>query len=174
MRNYKNYLLKVPKNVQVLCKKDVIIFKGRYGVNFVNFYPFKVSVLENKLVIKNILSTNFVYCQTFISLLQQSIRGASVGYKMQLELRGIGFRCSVIKNKLELKLGFSQPIYLEIPTFLTARCIKSRKIVLKGASKQRLSEFAHLLQNLKFPESFKGKGIFFKDQKILRKQGKKV
>lgn len=170
-----NYFLRLPKGIQVFFWASKIMFKGRYGITSIRVSPFTVIESRDKLIIKGISRANFVYCQTFISLLQRAIRGAAVGYKMKLELRGLGFRCNVAKNILELKLGFSHIIRRKIPTFLAASCcIKGRKIVLKGASMHKLSEFAHLVQNFKFPESFKGKGIFFKNQKVLRKQGKKV
>jgi len=168
------YVIKIPDNIEIYVEDQKIYFKGYYGTEFLNFSPFKLQILKNELKILNINSKTLILCQTFITLIQQSIKGVLVGYKKQLQLVGVGFRCKIINDKLELKLGFSHLIYEKIPDNLKIECVKSNKIVVKGTNKQQVNEFASFLQSLKFPEPYKGKGIFFKNQKIIRKQGKKV
>lgn len=102
------------------------------------------------------------------------MRGVISGYKKQLKFVGIGFKCKKVNDQLELKLGFSHLIYQKIPSSILVNCPKPNIIVIKGTNKQKISEFASFLQNFKFPEPYKGKGIFLKDQTILRKQGKKA
>lgn len=168
-----NYLIKIPKNIKIYCKNNNIYFQGKFGNESLNYLPLKIQILENNLEIQNIYKENLCFCQTFITLIQQSIRGVLSGYKKQLELKGIGFKCKIIHKKLELKLGFSHLIYKDIPEYLVIKCIKN-KIVIKGSNKQKINEFANLIQNLKIPDPYKGKGIFLKNKMILRKQGKKV
>lgn len=167
------HFIKIPNNVNIYCKNQKVYFEGTYGIESLYFSPFRIKIFSDKLIISNINSKNLNFCQTFITLIQQLIRGVISGYKNQLQLVGVGFRCKVVDNKLELKLGFSHLIYTNIPNNIKLECFKN-KIVIKGTSKQKINEFANFLQSLKFPEPYKGKGIFLKNQKILKKQGKKV
>lgn len=168
------YSVKIPKNINIYCNDNKIYFEGKFGTEVFDYSPFEIKIIENKLEIKNISNKNLEYCQTLITLIQQLIKGVLSGYKQQLKLIGIGFKCKVIENKLELKLGFSHLIYKEIPNFLKVSCIKSNIIVIKGTNPQKINEFISVLQHFKYPEPYKGKGIFLKNQKILRKQGKKT
>lgn len=167
------HVIKIPNDLEVYIKDCRIYFKGTCGLENLAFSPFKINIFNNQLVITNI-NNNLNLCQTFITLIQQSIKGVISGYKKQLNLVGVGFRCKIVDDKLELKLGFSHLIYKKIPCYVKLDCIKSNKIVVRGTNKQKVNEFASLLQSLKFPEPYKGKGIFLKNQKIIRKQGKKV
>jgi large subunit ribosomal protein L6 len=169
-----NYHIKIPSTISIELTTTHLFIKGAFGVEKLGYSPFRISICNNELVISNIDFNNSIQCQTFLSLIQQTFRGVLTGYKQQLQLTGIGYKCKIIENKLEFKLGFSHLIYKTIPFYLKVSCPKPNKIVIKGQNKQKIQEFSCLLQNLRFPEPYKGKGIFYKNQKILRKQGKKV
>jgi large subunit ribosomal protein L6 len=167
------YFIEIPSNINVYCENKKIYFKGDYGLEFLDYLPFKIQIFSNKLKISNINIKNLNFCQTFITLIQQLIRGVISGYKNKLKLVGVGFRCKIVDNKLELKLGFSHLVYKNIPNNIKLKCLKN-KIIIKGTSKQKVNEFANFLQNLKFPDPYKGKGIFIKRQNFFKKQGKKI
>ena len=169
-----SFCIKIPKNINIVIYTNQICIKGIFGEQYLDYSNLSFVVLNNDLFINNINSCSFNYLQTFISLIQQSFRGVLTGYKQQLILLGVGYRCRVIDKKLELKLGFSHFVNLTIPDFLKINCPKPNKINIIGSNKQKIGEFIYILQNLRFPEPYKGKGIFKKNQKIIRKQGKKV
>tara|TARA_B100000780_G_scaffold40657_1_gene25258 strand:+ start:5716 stop:6270 length:555 start_codon:yes stop_codon:yes gene_type:complete len=112
------------------------------------------------------------------SLLANKITGVSRGFTRKLQLVGVGYRAAVIDNKvLELKLGFSHDILLDIPqgisvTFPQKSSIKTL-IVLSGNDKDFLSKFAFKIRNFRPPEPYKGKGVTFVNESVRRKEGKK-
>lgn len=168
------FCIKIPKKIDISINVNQIFIKGTFGEQTINYSNLSFVISDNNLFISNTNSCSLDYFQTFISLIQQSFKGVLTGYKEQLILIGVGYRCRIVDNKLELKLGFSHLINLSIPDFLKINCPKPNKINIIGANKQKIGEFVYNLQNLRFPEPYKGKGIFKKNQKIIRKQGKKV
>lgn len=168
-----DYFIKIPKGVDISIDGYTICFNGKFGKEFLKTIPFKVIILEDKLKFSFSDLIHCVYAQTFIVLVQQKIRGVLIGFKSYLKLVGVGYRWQVVDNKLELKLGFSHPILLDIPSKLVVKC-KKLTMMLKSTDKQKLNEFVSVLQHLKYPDPYKGKGILVKNQKVLKKQGKKV
>ena len=174
----KKYFIKIPKNVQLLYNSTQFSAIGPLGKE--HFQIPKNSTLEfhlknDKLEIlelKGSLKTKKVN-QTVINLIQQIVKGVLTGYRTQLELKGIGYRAQLYQDKLELKLGFSHLILKSIPPFLKVVCPKPTLILIQGTNCQKINEFRSSLQTLRFPEHYKGKGLFYKNQTILRKQGKK-
>ncbi|MGN6670121.1 MAG: 50S ribosomal protein L6, partial [Candidatus Nucleicultricaceae bacterium] len=90
-----------------------------------------------------------------------------------LEINGVGYRAAIQGNKLQLNLGFSHDLDVEIPSDLTVKCDKPTQITISGADRQRVGQFAAVIRNYKKPEPYKGKGIKYQDEVILRKEGKK-
>jgi len=174
-----NYIIQFPENLKVYLKDSKIFFEGNLGIEYVSYSPFSIKIIEkNKLEISRISFNNFFYARTVINLINQAIRGVDSGYKFELKLIGLGYTCKLINDKIELKLGFSHLICKKIPSYLKVSCFNTKKrkqtIIVQGSNKQKVMEFISLLQNLKYPEPYKGKGIFLKHQKIVKKQGKKV
>jgi len=174
-----NYIIQFPENLKISLKNSKIFFEGNLGIESVSYYPLFIKIIDkNKLEISKISLNNLFYARTIINLINQAIRGVDSGYKFQLNLIGLGYTCKLIDDKIELKLGFSHLISKKIPSYLKVSCFNTKKrkqtIIVQGSNKQKVMEFISLLQNLKYPEPYKGKGIFLKHQKIIRKQGKKV
>ena len=175
-----NYFIQLPESLKkVFLKNSKIFFEGNLGMESVSYYPLSIKILDkNKLEISKISLKNLFYARTIINLINQAIRGVDSGYKFQLKLIGLGYTFKLIYDKIELKLGFSHLISKKIPSYLKVFCFNTKKrkqtIIVQGINKQKVMEFVSLLQNLKYPEPYKGKGIFLKHQKITRKQGKKV
>lgn len=109
----------------------------------------------------------------FRSLVQNMIDGVVKGFEKKLEVNGVGFKVAVAANKLVLNLGFSHPIERDIPKDLEVTVDKN-VISIAGADKQRVGQFAAEIRELKKPEPYKGKGIKYSDETILRKAGKVV
>jgi large subunit ribosomal protein L6 len=100
--------------------------------------------------------------------------GVSEGFKKELQITGIGYRAAVSGNTLTLNVGFSHPVNFEVENGLTVECPKPDQIVVSGIDKQRVGEFAANIRATRKPEPYKGKGIAYKGEHILRKEGKKA
>ncbi|MBU6447608.1 50S ribosomal protein L6 [Patescibacteria group bacterium] len=107
------------------------------------------------------------------SLLANAVNGVVSGYEKKLEINGVGFRGSVAGSKINLSLGFSHPVEVEVPKGLSAT-IEKNIITVSGIDKQQVGEFAANIRALKKPEPYKGKGIKYVDEVIRRKAGKVV
>ena len=97
--------------------------------------------------------------------------GVSEGYSKKLELTGVGFRMSLTGNDLKLGLGFSHEVVYKLPEGVTA-AIEQNTLTITGADKQQVGQVAAEIRALKKPEPYKGKGISYQGERILRKSGK--
>ncbi len=106
------------------------------------------------------------------ALLANMVHGVSVGFKKQLEIRGVGYRAALQGNIVNLSMGYSHPVDLEIPKGLTVSIPKNTDIIIEGADKQLVGEFAAQIRNVRRPEPYLGKGIRYVDEYVARKAGK--
>jgi large subunit ribosomal protein L6 len=109
----------------------------------------------------------------FRALIQNTIEGVTKGFEKKLEVNGVGFKVAVQGTKLVMALGFSHPVEVEIPKDLNVSVDKNI-ITINGTDKQRVGQFAAEIRELKKPEPYKGKGIKYVNEVILRKAGKVV
>ena len=106
------------------------------------------------------------------ALLANMITGVSTGFKKQLEIRGVGYRANLQGNVVNLSLGYSHPIELEIPAGLKVTIPKNTDVIIEGADKQVVGEFAAKIRGFRKPEPYLGKGIRYVDEYVPRKAGK--
>lgn len=106
------------------------------------------------------------------ALLANMINGVSVGFKKQLEIRGVGYRAALQGRVVNLSMGYSHPVNLEIPEGLTVTIPKNTDIIIEGADKQVVGEFAAKIRSVRKPEPYLGKGIRYVDEFVARKAGK--
>jgi len=109
----------------------------------------------------------------FRALIQNQVEGVTKGFEKKLEVIGVGFKVAVQGTKIVMALGFSHPVEVDIPTGLTVTADKN-VISISGADKQQVGQFAAEVRELKKPEPYKGKGIKYIDEVIIRKAGKVV
>ena len=107
------------------------------------------------------------------SLLQSLVTGVSTGFSKDLEINGVGYRAAVQGSMLSLQLGYSHDVDYPIPEGITITCAKPTSISISGANKQRVGQVAAEIRSFRPPEPYKGKGIKYSDEVILRKEGKK-
>lgn len=110
---------------------------------------------------------------TYAAHTRNMITGVTEGFTRVLEIEGVGYRAEVKGNEIVLNVGFSHPVNLEIPEGITAEVVKSA-ITLTGSDKDALGQFAANVRKVKKPEPYKGKGIRYQGEHIIRKQGKKA
>lgn len=109
----------------------------------------------------------------FRSLIQNLVDGVTKGFEKKLEVNGVGFKVATTPGKLTMSLGFSHPVIVDVPKELTVSVDKN-VITIAGADKQKVGQFAAEVRELKKPEPYKGKGIKYSDETIIRKAGKVV
>ena len=99
--------------------------------------------------------------------------GVGEGFSRKLEINGVGYRAAMQGNKLVLSLGYSHPVEMDVPAGLTVAVENNTQINITGADKQLLGQFASEVRSKRPPEPFKGKGVKYADEYIVRKEGKK-
>ncbi len=107
------------------------------------------------------------------SVVNNLVTGVAEGFTRDLEISGVGYRAQVQGKDLVLQLGFSHEVRYPIPEGITVQCPDQTHIVIKGADKQRVGQTAAEIRAFRPPEPYKGKGVRYADEYILRKEGKK-
>jgi len=110
---------------------------------------------------------------TYAAHLRNMITGVTEGFTRVLEIEGVGYRAEVKGNEVVLNVGFSHPVNVTIPEGITAE-VQKNVITLTGPDKEKLGQFAANIRKVKKPEPYKGKGIRYQGEYIIRKQGKKA
>lgn len=106
------------------------------------------------------------------ALLSNMVRGVTDGFSKALEIVGVGYRAEVAGRALKLAMGFSHPVMLEIPSGLEVVAENPTRLVVRGADKQKVGQFAAEIRSIRPPEPYKGKGIRYVGERVRRKVGK--
>ena len=110
------------------------------------------------------------------SLVNNMVTGVSEGFKLDLEVIGVGYKASVVNNILELQLGYSHNVYLAVPTEIKVTAVTEKgqnpKILIEGTDKQLLGQVAAKIRGLRKPEPYKGKGVRYQGEVVRKKAGK--
>lgn len=107
------------------------------------------------------------------SVINNLVIGVSEGFEKKLEINGVGYRAQVQGKELLLQLGFSHDVKFPIPEGITIKCPDQTHVEISGADKQKVGQVAAEIRAYRPPEPYKGKGIKYEDEYILRKEGKK-
>ncbi len=110
---------------------------------------------------------------TFRALVNNMVIGVSKGFERKLELVGVGYRAQAKGSTLSLSLGFSHPVEYALPAGVTAETPSQTEILLRSADKQLLGQVAANVRSFRPPEPYKGKGVRYSDETVLRKEAKK-
>lgn len=110
---------------------------------------------------------------TYASILRNLVTGVTDGFEKKLEIEGVGYRAEAAGTNLTLNVGFSHPVVLSVPEGLTAT-VEKNVITVAGIDKHAVGQFAANVRKVKEPEPYKGKGIRYQGEYIIRKQGKKA
>jgi large subunit ribosomal protein L6 len=107
------------------------------------------------------------------NLARNMVRGVSDGFTINLEINGVGYRAAVQGSDLTLQLGYSHEIKYKIPKGITIVAEKPTTLVVSGADRQRVGQVASEIRSYRGPEPYKGKGVKYEEETIVRKEGKK-
>ena len=130
---------------------------------------------ENTLTLAPVKDTKeaWMHTGTIRALLNNMVNGVTNGFERRLQLVGVGYRAQVAGNKVNLSLGYSHPIEYVLPEGVTAESPSQTEIVLKSSDKQKLGQAAADIRAFRSPEPYKGKGVRYSDEVVLRKEAKK-
>ena len=166
----------IPAGVDVSIKQDQISVKGAGGqlsiasnvlVNVSNeggklsFAPSNDSVEANAM------------SGTMLQLVNNMVNGVTKGFEKKLSLIGVGYKAAASGAKLNLAVGYSHPVNIDMPAGITVATPSATEIVIKGADRQRVGQIAAEIRAVRPPEPYKGKGIRYSDEKITIKETKK-
>ena len=111
---------------------------------------------------------------TLRAIVANMVKGVSEGFERKLELVGVGYRAAMHGKDLNLSLGFSHPVLFKAPEGITIATPTQTEIVVSGADKQRVGEVAAKIRGFRPPEPYKGKGVKYAGENIIRKEAKKA
>ena len=171
-----NKVIQVPAGVTVsVSPENYAVVKGPKGELEFQFNQSLDIILEGQTITvkrpNDDIFTRKIHGTTR-ALLSNMVVGVSEGFKKELEIRGVGYRAQLQGNIVNLSMGFSHPVNLEIPAGLTIEIPKNTQIIISGADKQVVGEFAAKIRSVKKPEPYLGKGIRYVDEYVPRKAGK--
>jgi large subunit ribosomal protein L6 len=166
----------IPAGVDVSIKEDQISVKGTGGT---------LSLSRNALVkiVSNDGKLSFepanesreanAMSGTIRQLVNNMVVGVTKGFEKKLSLIGVGYKAAASNNKLNLQVGYSHPVNIDMPQGITVATATPTEIVIKGADRQRVGQIAAEIRAVRPPEPYKGKGIRYSDEKIVIKETKK-
>ncbi|WP_059048892.1 50S ribosomal protein L6 [Paenibacillus senegalimassiliensis] len=165
----------VPSGVTVTLDNAVITVKGPKGTLTRELHKdIKVALEENVITVER-PSDNKLHRSlhgTTRSVVNNMVSGVTEGFTKTLELVGVGYRASLAGNKLVLNVGYSHPVEITPEAGIEFEVPVNTKIIVKGINKERVGEYAANIRAVRAPEPYKGKGIKYEGERIIRKEGK--
>ena len=168
--------IQIPAGTEVQVATDAVTVKGKGGTLVKPLHPAVKVVVENGMVAVNPANSSRLakaLWGTYAAHVKNMIAGVNTPFVKKLQVEGIGFKAEVAGKNLKLALGFSHPILVAIPDGVTA-VVDKNIITVSSANKEAVGQFAASVRELKKPEPYKGKGIRYEGEVIIRKQGKKA
>jgi large subunit ribosomal protein L6 len=165
----------IPENVKVSIDSREITVEGPRGTMSQKLSPLvEVTSDDGSVVVKRVNETKRAraFHGLYRNLIRNMVTGVTTGFSRTLLINGVGYRAEVQGNTLVLNLGFSMPIEFPIPEGLTITTDGPNKFTVSGNSKEQVGKAASELRSLRPPEPYKGKGIKYEDERIVRKVGK--
>lgn len=167
----------IPEKTQITVDNQVVTVTGPKG-ELSRSFPYEQILLD--VTDEGVTLTPSVYDKftkslwgTYASHIRNMITGVTEGYERKLVVEGVGYRVEVKGNTLELGVGYSHPVQMDIPEGLEVS-VEKGEITITGIDKELIGSFAANVRSKRPPEPYKGKGIRFADEVIRRKQGKKA
>jgi large subunit ribosomal protein L6 len=165
----------IPENVDINYNDSEITVKGKFGTLQTKI-PDVINITQNDGTLsigltektRNVKSLHGLYR----TLINNMVIGVSEQFNLTLVLKGVGYRAAVQGNEIVLNLGYSHPVRMNIPSAVAVEVVQNTTINLKSCDKELLGLFASNIRAWRQPEPYKGKGILYKDEQIIRKAGK--
>jgi large subunit ribosomal protein L6 len=167
--------IKVPTTVDINVTDNNVVVKGKFGT-LERTIPevIRIEQTDGNLIVgvTNETRANKALHGLYRTLINNMLVGVSEQFIITLVLQGVGYRASVQPKSLVLSLGYSHPVNIDIPDGIEVEVVQNTTINIKACDKEQLGLFAAKVRSWRPPEPYKGKGILYKGEKILRKAGK--
>jgi large subunit ribosomal protein L6 len=167
--------IQIPDNVDIISTGTDITVKGKFGILTKKLPDSLDLIQENKrLTVSLKKETKDVRALQglYRTLINNMVIGVSEQFDLTLVLKGVGYRAAVQGKEIILNLGYSHPVKIQIPEDISVEVLKNTTVNLKSCDKELLGLFAANIRSWRQPEPYKGKGILYKDEQIIRKAGK--
>ena len=164
----------IPKGVEVKLEDDILIVKGPKGELKRKLHPdIRVNIQDDKILVsvESRSKKSKALHGLFNALIWNMVAGVTQGFKKGLEIVGVGYRAELKGRKLTLYLGYSHPIEFDLPDGIDAQ-VEKNKIIVSGIDKELVGQTAAKIRSFRPPEPYKGKGIRYEDEVIIKKAGK--
>lgn len=167
--------IQVPQDVDINYTGLDITVKGKFG-SLQTKIPEVIDIIKNDNSLTVNLKENTRSVKSlhglYRTLINNMVIGVSEQFQLTLILKGVGYRAAVQGKEIILNLGYSHPVKIDIPEIISVEVIQNTTINLKSCDKELLGLFASNIRSWRQPEPYKGKGILYKDEQIIRKAGK--
>ena len=176
MSRIANAPIAIPSGVEVNLNGSALSVKGSNGAMDFNINELvNASVEDGSLLFKAKKEdrASVAMAGTMRSLVNNMVTGVTKGFEKKLQLVGVGYRAQVQGKKLNLTLGFSHPVVYDIPVGITVEAPSQTELMVKGADKQKVGQLSAEIRAYRPPEPYKGKGVRYADEHIIRKDAKK-
>lgn len=163
------------KGVEYKNENGMLIVKGPKGtLSLAKPEGVQITVDNGVLNLSPVTPADDAITGTTRAILANMVQGVSEGFQRKLDLVGVGYRATMQGADLSLALGFSHPILFKAPEGITLAAPSQTEILVQGADKQRVGEVAAKIRAFRPPEPYKGKGVKYSDETIIRKEAKKA
>lgn len=169
--------IEIPEGVEVKLEKENLEVKGPKGslaIQLSKEVNLEIGEKEIQISKNEKVKNSQAFWGLYRSLISNMIEGVKNGFEKKLELQGVGYRMAVQGNKINMALGFSHPVEVEVPEGLKAEIVENNILSITGIDKQKVGQFAAEVRSLKKAEPYKGKGIRYQGEQVRRKAGKKA
>ena len=165
----------LPKGIELNIQSDNVSVKGPKGtLSIAKPAGIEISIDNGVAQLSANDDSLIALTGTLRAILSNMVHGVSQGFERKLELVGVGYRASMQGKDLNIALGFSHPVVFPAPEGITITTPTQTEIVVAGADKQRVGEVAAKIRGFRPPEPYKGKGVKYSDETIIRKEAKKA
>ena len=168
--------VQVPAGVTATVDGQKVTAKGPKGeLFFVANDEVSVKLEDNSVVVQPITQTKDARSKWGMSrtMVENIFKGVKDGYERKLEINGVGYRASLQGKNLQLALGFSHDVVYQTPEGISIAVPKPTEIIVSGINKQQVGQVAAEIREYRGPEPYKGKGVKYAEERIVRKEGKK-
>ncbi len=166
----------ISSSVEVNISGNEVKVKGSKGALHLALHEYVTAEQENGSIMvrpKKDSKEHWAMAGTFRVLINNMVTGVSTGYQKKLELIGVGYRAQVKGKNLNLNLGFSHPVDYPIPEGVNIETPAQTEILVSGCDKQKVGQIAAEIRAFRPPEPYKGKGVRYADEHVIRKEAKK-
>ncbi len=169
--------IEIPAGTTVEVNGNVVTVKGPKGTETATFdsrFTYEINGQELKVVRPNDEKQTKALHGTTRALIHNMIVGVTEGFKKELVIVGIGYRAQMKGNDLQLFIGYSHDVFIHPEDGVKISCQSATEVTVEGTNRQAVGQTAARIRAVREPEPYKGKGIMYKNERIIRKEGKRA